>query len=278
MPNTGTQGGLLGALLGQKGGADSYAWHRAPSGTAGLANARSHLLATKQHPWEDAPETGENKRASWIAEVRSVMEETNTNWRDALKEASRRRKQGTPNYKTVVERVTSSYTGRQASNVKCTDGKVCPGKYTKGPKIDAVTNERVYRPNAHKVSRVHLTADAAKNILRDYYKERAAKGTIKAGLVGATRAMRQDISKRNNKKIVQSPCPTKLVTVNKKDGTSYKRRVVDTQHVDYAACRSNWLYRSTPGRFDMETVDYGEGQASPAYGKNVLSALKGAKK
>jgi hypothetical protein len=277
MPKTKTKGGLIDALWGQIGGADSYAWHRATS-ASGEANAKSHLSIKKKLPWEAKAQSGEEKRAAWIAEVRGVMDDTGSNWRDALKEASSRRKKDIPGYKTVIGRVTNGYTGRNADTVKCSAGKVCPGKYNKAPKTDPVTKQRVYRPNAHNVSRVHLTTDAAKDILRDYYKERANSGSVKGGLKGATRAMRQDISKRKQGKKVQSPCPTKLIDVNRKDGTSYKRRIVDTKHPDYGACRSNWLYRSNPGRFDMKTIDYGEGKASPAYGKATLPKTRKDKK
>lgn len=256
----------------QTGGADSYAWHRAPS-PLGVANARSHLLATKQLPWETEARSGEDKRAAWIEEVRVVMNESGLNWREALKEASRRRKSN-PKYQTVVERVKKSYTGRDASTVKCTPGKKCPGKYTKDV-VREVDGSVAYRPNAHNVSRTHLTTDAAVNILRDYYKQRAKTGSYKKGMAGATKAMRQDIGKRNNSRVVQSPCPTKLITVTRKDGKVYQRRVVDKAHPAYADCRSNWLYRDSPLRFDMEGIDAGEGEASPAYGKYNLYNSKG---
>lgn len=271
-------GGLLGALLGdghpgveQRGGADSYGWHRADSGLVdeegnSIANARSHLQTVKQLPWEDAPATGESKRAAWLEEVRAVMYETGMNWRDSLKEASRRRKQTTAGYQTVVERVKTSYTGRTAENVNCTEGKRCPGRYTK-PVARGNDGDVTYRPNAHNVSRANLSRDAASNLLREYYKQRS--GQYKGGLKGATKAMRQDIGKKNRSRKVQSPCPTKLITVHRKDGKTYQRRIVDRQHPDYAECRSNWLYRATPRRFDMESVDFGDGD-SPAYGINKL--------
>lgn len=272
-------GGLLGALgaLGaeQTGGADSYAWHRSESQLPGVANARSHLLAEKKLPWEKEAKSGESKRAAWIEEVRKVMTETGLNWRDALKEASRRRKEKVPNYRTIEERVKDTYTGRDSANVKCTPGKRCPGKYTK-PVTRKPTGEIAYRPNAHKVSKRHLTTEAATNLLRDYYRNRAKSGIYKKGIAGAAKAMRQDIRKRNSSRIIQSPCPTKLITVTRKDGKVYQRRVVDKSHPDFAACRSNWLYRATPRRFDMEGVDAGENKNSPAYQKKLYNS-KGRK-
>jgi hypothetical protein len=268
-------GGLLGALLGgsaqspmvQVGGDDSYAWHRAPSTVDGMTNARSHLLSSKKLPWEMEARTGEDKRAAWIEEVRNVMAETGLNWREALKEASQRRKKNVPQYQTVVERVKDSYTGRNASAVNCTEGKICPGRYTKDIARDD-QGEVKYRPNAHNVSRVHLTTKAATKILRDYYRQRANE--YKNGMAGATKAMRQDISKLNTSRVLQSPCPTKLINVTRKDGKVYQRNIVDKTHPDYAACRSNWLYRDSPGKFDMKGIDAGEGKGSLAYGKNKL--------
>ena len=89
--------------------------------------------------------------------------------------------------------------------------------------------------------------------------------------------MRQDISKLNTSRVLQSPCPTKLINVTRKNGKVYQRRVVDKAHPDYAACRSNWLYRDSPRKFDMEGIDAGEGKDSPAYGKHKLHDSKGRK-
>lgn len=259
----------------QRGGDDSYLAHR--------TQAPKNLQTKKQLEWENEARTGVDKRNIWLAEVRNIVAVDGLNWSAALEEASRRRKAKIDGYQTVKERTKSSYTGRQATNVQCAPGKRCPGKYTKDPAKDPVTGERVYRPNAHKGKHVHLTIDAAKNILRDYYKDRAATGAVKGGLKGATRAMRQDISRKRHRNKVQSPCPTRLITVNKKDGTSHQRRIVDRTHPDFAECRSNWLYRSTPGRFDMKTLDYGngpdsDGQLSPAYGKYTLPKTRSDKK
>lgn len=256
--------GLIDVIV-QRGGADSYAWHR--------KNVRAHLQSKTRLPWEGTARSGEEKRAAWIQEVRDVMEETGLNWRDAMKEASARRQQKIAGYRTVIQRTTDSYTGRRAENVKCTNPSKCPGRYTK----PVVTNNGkiVYRPNGHNVSRAHLTAEAATKILREYYKERAHK--YKDGRRGATKAMRQDISKRSKRAVVQSPCPTKIITVNGKNGP-YNKRIIDRAHPAFAECRSNWLYRSTPGKFDMETVDAGEGSASGAYGKNTLPKTYKSKK
>lgn len=261
------------AQVQQVGGADSYSWHRSASANPahnGVANARSHLLAEKRLPWEDEEKTGEAKRAAWINEVRTVMNETGLNWRDALKEASRRRKASVPAYQTVVERVQNSYKGRKAEDVNCV---TCPGKYTK-PVVRDVNGSIAYRPNAHKVSRTHLSETAATNILRDYYRQQAQSGAYK-NMNTATKSMRQDISKVNRSRKIQSPCPTKLTNVTLRNGTVYQRRVVDRSHPAFAECRSNWLYRATPKRFDMEGIDAGEGRASPAYQKGKLYNSKG---
>ena len=275
-------GGLLQALLDeyaqhkrdngriQTGGADSYAKHRGPSrDVPGMALARANLLTAKQLPWEQEAKTGEAKRAAWIAEVRTVMLEEGINWKSALLEASRRREANVAGYATVKKRVADSYKPRVAANVKCDK---CPGKYNKDVKRDQ-NGEIVYRPNAHNVSRSHLSTEAATRLLRDYYRERANK--YKNGLPGATKAMRQDISRLNKTRVTQSPCPTKKITVTRKDGKVYQRSVVDKSHPDYAECRSNWLYRDNPGKFDMQTVDAGEGKDSPAYGKVSLYKTKG---
>lgn len=273
------KGGLLDTLMdtGQQfGGADSYSWHRSEStdnshivNGVRYANARSHLLTKKRLPWEAEADTGENKRAAWIEEVKGVMQDTGMNWRDSLKEASKRRKQNNAEYKTVVERVKGSYIGRTAQNVNCSPGKKCPGRYTK-PVVLTSQGDVTYRPNAHNVSRAHLSTNAAASILRDYYKERS--GSYKNGLRGATKAMRQDISKRKLKgNKTQSPCPTKMITVTRKDGKTYQRKIVDKSHPEYHECRSNWLYRATPGRFDMHKIDFGEGEDSPAYGIHTLA-------
>lgn len=269
------KGGLLETVINneQKGGGDSYAWHRSESRKhRGIANARSHLLSKKKLPWETEAKSGESKRTAWISEVREVMVQSGLNWRDALKEASRRRKEKVPNYLTVEERVKDTYTGRKSTSVKCTPGKVCPGKYDK-PIATKPTGEVMYRPNAHNVSKRHLTAEAATNLLRDYYRNRAKSGLYKKGISGATKAMRQDIGKTNSSRVMQSPCPTKLITVTRKDGKVYQRRVVDKDHPDFAACRSNWLYRATPRKFDMKGVDAGDSAA----GKSKLYNSKGRK-
>lgn len=275
------RGGLLDALHEQHGGADSYHWHREPSTTANYSNARSHLLTQKRLPWEQTARTGEDKRKAWLEEVRGVMNSQGLNWRDALKVASQQRKAKINGYQTVVERVKGSYTGRRAENVDCVN---CPGKYTKPVKRDRATGDVIYRPQGHNVSRNHLSTDAAVKLLRDYYKQRS--GQYIGGLKGATKAMRQDISKKRGRKplekrktnVVQSPCPTKLITVTTKKGVTYQKRVVDKAHPAYAECRSNWLYRDTPGKFDMETVDYGEGHNSKAYGVYNLPKTKKSKK
>lgn len=256
--------GLIDVIV-QRGGADSYAWHR--------NNVRAHLQSKTQLPWEEKARSGEEKRAAWIQEVRDVMGETGLNWREAMKEASARRQQKIEGYRTVVQRTKDSYTGRRAENVRCSNPGKCPGRYTKP--VTTRGGEVVYRPNAHNVSRAHLTTESATKILREYYKERAHK--YKDGRRGATKAMRQDISKRNKRAVIQSPCPTKVISVNGKHG-KYNRRVVDRDHPAYAECRSNWLYRSTPGKFDMEGVDAGEGKASKGYGKKVLPKTYKSKK
>lgn len=256
--------GLIDVIV-QRGGADSYAWHR--------KNVRSHLQSRTTLPWEEQPRSGEEKRAAWIQEVRDVMEETGLNWREAMKEASLRRQQKIAGYRTVVQRTKDSYTGRRAEDVNCSNPDKCPGRYTKP--VVTRGGEVVYRPNAHNVSRVHLTTDSAARILREYYKERAHK--YKGGRKGATKAMRQDISKRNKRAVIQSPCPTKTISVNGKYGR-YTRKIIDRDSPDYAECRSNWLYRSTPGKFDMESVDAGEAKSSKGYGKKVLPKTYKSKK
>jgi len=260
-------GGLLDALLNdgvQRGGADSYGWHRGPSGIEGFSNSRSHLLNKKQLPWEAVPATGENKRQAWLNEVSQVQGLRGISWREALQEASRQRKQNIGGYKTVVERTTESYTGRTADTVACVE---CPGKYDKEV-ARSPDGTIVYRPNAHKSQRRHLSAEAAKNILRKYYRDRADQ--TKHGLKRATTKMRLDISKTNTTRALQTPCPTRLITVNKADGTTYRRKVVDRSHTGFEDCRSNWLYRDSPSKFDMQTIDHGEGKKSPAYGKRRL--------
>ena len=249
------QGGLLDSLLQQKGGADSYSWHRSPSDKPGYAKARKNLLSENKLPWEDSPESGERKRQAWIQEVRDVMQRNGLNWRDALKRASANRKQNNTEYKTVKERVKDSYTGRKASDVNCDS---CPGKYDKDIIRDPQGNV-TYRPHGFSGRKELLTTQSATNVLREYYKQRS--GTYKKGMSGATSAMRKDIVTKNNTRRTQTPCPTTV-----KNG----KTVIDTQHPDYQACRSNWLYRKDPKKFDMKTVDHGENKGSSSYGKTKL--------
>lgn len=250
------QGGLLHSLLQQKGGADSYSWHRSPSDTtAGFANARNNLLIAKQHPWEDSAESGESKREAWIQEVRDVMQTQGLNWRDALKTASDNRKQKNNDYQTVKERVKGSYTGRNADSVDCDD---CPGKYNKDVIKDS-QGKVVYRPHGYHGRKELLTTKSATNILREYYKQRST--TYKRGITGATAAMRKDIVTQNNSRQIQTPCPTTV-----QNG----KTVIDKSHPDYQKCRSNWLYRKNPKKFDIKTVDHGENKESAAYGKTKL--------
>jgi hypothetical protein len=252
-------GGLLEAVIqNQTAGADSYRQHR--------VKAYKNLQTMKKLDWEPTAKTGATKREEWIKEVKALRLKEGYNWKTSLQEASKRRKENINGYKTVVERVQSGYTGRIADNVECNNPDICPGKYTKAV-ATASDGSIIYRPNAHK-SRVHLTTSAATKVLRDYYKSRAH--TYKDGLKGATTAMRKDISRKNHRSIVQSPCPTKLTSIKTKKGIVYERNIIDKEHPAYAACRSNWLYRDSPNAFDFETVDYGEGRASPAYGKYNL--------
>ena len=261
------KGGLLGALMNdhvQNGGGDSYSWHRQASAVDGYSNSRSHLLNSKQLPWEAEATTGESKRQAWINEVSQIQANMGLTWRESLQEASRRRKESIDGYKTVKQRVTESYTGRSADDVDCDE---CPGKYSKEV-ARSQDGEIIYRPNAHKSQRRHLSAEAAKNILRKYYRDRAEP--TKLGMKRATKAMRLDISKKNSSRTLQTPCPTKMITVRKSDGTTYQRKIVDREHPGFAECRSNWIYRDNPSKFDMQQIDYGEGKKSPAYGKRRL--------
>jgi hypothetical protein len=252
----------------QTGGADSYAWHR--DKTNGIANAYSHLDAVKRLPWEREAKSGQTKRAIWVEEVRALAASEGLSWKDALKTASERRKANNQEYQTVVERVKNSYTGRREEAVTCKTDR-CPGKYTKEVARDQ-NGEIIYRPQGHNASRKHLSATAATNVLRDYYRRHADQ--YKNGLAGATKAMRQDISRLNKSRVVQSPCPTKLSNVTNKKGTTFTRRVVDKAHPDFKECRSNWLYRDNPKKFDMEGIDAKTGKDSPAYPKLTVPKVR----
>ncbi len=223
----------------QRGGAsgDGYAWHR--------KNAINNLRGA-----------GEAKRNAWLDEVRAVQAATGMEWKDALQEASRRRKATNGSYQTWKQRVVNGYTGRQSGDVKCAAGKKCPGKYTKA----AATT---YRPGAH--YKLPLTQSAAVNQLRKHYRERGLAGG-ENGLKNATKAMRQDIAKKRAGKPLQ-PCPTKVVTVKRKDGTTYQRKVANKNE----ACADSWLYRGEGvRRHDIAGVDHGNKDRSPAYGKRRL--------
>lgn len=242
---SGKKGGLLDILFQDKqhggGAGDGYAWHR--------ENAINNLQGA-----------GEAKRNEWLNEVRDVKTETGMDWKDALQEASRRRKQQDTNYQTWKQRVVGGYTGRQAQDVNCAEGKKCPGRYTKAAST-------TYRPGAH--YKRPLSQQAAISQLRKHYREIGLSGGPE-GLKKATKAMRQDISKKRAGKPLQ-PCPTRLITVTPKNGAPYQRRVVQKT----AECADNWLYRGSGVRYhDMVGVDYGDKKDSGAYGKRRLYAKR----
>ena len=258
MSNTKNNDGLLASLMKQKGGSDSYSWHRqespGPEFKKGRkTNARNNLLTEKQHPWETSKKSGEEKREQWIMEVRNVMAETGLNWRDALKEASRIRRESNPEYQTVKQRVVESYTGRDADTVACPTG-VCPGKYNKAISVNK-DGEKIYRPQGHNGRKELLSTAAATEILREYYKERAYKYKK-----GSKKALNADISRKNHSRKIQTSCPTKVINVNR-NGKVYQRRIIDRDHPDFQNCRSNWLYRSNPRKFDIDRIDDGSDEA-----------------
>jgi len=259
MPGNKKGGGLLDMLFGeekhgtksrqqsqprqQHGGAvgDGYAWHR--------KNAINNLRGE-----------GENKRNAWLDEVRAVQAETGLEWKSALQEASKRRKAGNGSYKTWKQRVVKGYTGRQASQVKCAAGKKCPGKYSKPASA-------TYRQGAH-ASKRPLSQQAAVKQLRSHYRARGLASGDEKGLKKATMAMRQDITKKRKGKPLQ-PCPTRIITVKRKDGTTHQRRIAKKTE----ACADSWLYRGKGvTRHDMAGVDHGNKDRSDAYGKRRLYA------
>lgn len=211
---TDQQGGLLDLMFNEQSGGD-YRWHR--------TNAINNLAGV-----------GEAKRDAWLNEVRAVQGETGMMWKDALREASNRRRAANPNYRTWKETTISNYRPRVAANVTCPPDKPnCPGKYDR----PATSTFRPGRRNKRPMSEA-----AAVRVLREHYRN---KGEESGDMKAATKAMRQDISKkRNAKRVLQPGSP------------------------------DSWLYRKNPTGYDMVGVDYGEGRKSPAWGKNKLYSRK----
>lgn len=237
-------GGLIEALFGeQKGGStqhggaagDGYSWHR--------LNAVNNL-----------GEDGRARRDQWLDEVRAIHDGGRVPWKDALKQASVNRQTRNTAYRTHKQRVVTSYKPRDASAVRCTPGKKCPGKYNKPATAS-------FRPGA-RTKRV-MTEQAAVSALRKFYRE---VGLSKGNMTNATKGMRQDISRSKGKKALK-PCNTRTITVTRKDGVTYPKRVP----VKTADCADSWLYRGKGVRLhDMEGVDNKNKNTSKAYGKRKL--------
>jgi hypothetical protein len=223
--------GLLEALFSsmpsskqQKGGApgSGYGWHRQNA----INNLKPDALV---------------RRDAWLKEVRDIYQQGGLTWREALTLASNNRKEKTSAYQSVKDRTIAGYTGRNAQTVKCQASRpggkaVCPGRYDKVASTD-------YRPHGHANKRV-LTQEAAKKLLKDYYRSRK-------DLVKAHTAMKRDISTKRNKAL--KPCPVKQIT----DSLGRTRSIA----VKTAQCADNWLYK--PGKYDMSGVDHGDKKSNP---------------
>lgn len=106
--------------------------------------------------------------AKWREEVKAIRDESPTMpYKEALVEASLRRKESDPGYMTTKEKVAAAHPNR-----------VAYGKKNKRP----------------------LTMEAAQRILVQYYRDRA--GSFKSG--NGTRAMRTDISRKSTKKALEA--------------------------------------------------------------------------
>jgi hypothetical protein len=207
--------GLVGALVKIK---SSYDWHR----TQAFANIGQNGIV---------------KRDRWLDEVRKIYKTRKVTWREALSIASTNRASDKSDYKTVKNRIVSSYTGRQADTVTCS-GPVCPGRYDR----EASTN---YRPQGHKNKRV-LTQASAMALLKKYYSKR---GNLTNKLIAAQKAMKTDISKKRVRAL--EPCAVKQVV----DRNGVTRNIANKQ----PECADNWLYRNT-NKYDMKGVDNGTGE------------------
>jgi hypothetical protein len=209
---------LINSMPSQKGGTpgSGYRWHRENA----IMNLGTDAIA---------------RRDVWLNEVRAIYRGGQVPWKQALQQASKNRtdKEG---YLSVKDRTIASYKGRNASSVKCQadrpGGKaVCPGRYTKPASTE-------FRPQGHKNKRV-LTQEAAKTLLRDYYRSR--KDLIKAQI-----AMKKDMSTKRNRAL--EACPVKTIT----DSLNRTRSIA----VKTPECADNWLYKN-PGKYDMKGIDHG---------------------
>jgi len=103
-----------------------------------------------------------SKTSNWIREVKSIQKELGISYKEALKEASRRRKQGDSTYKTSAQRYRENLDSRRQS-------------------------DRGYRAYGKKNKRPVSLATARK-LLVDYYRQKS-NGTI--------RGLRKDISSKH---------------------------------------------------------------------------------
>lgn len=192
---------------------------------------------------------GLEKRDAWIAEVKAVQRETGMSYSDALHEASVRRQNRDPSYRTHKQRVMANYKPRSRSAVlaECArnGSRACPGAYDR-PATSS------YRPGRR--NKRLMTEKAAVAALRKHYRE---MGRASGNMKSATRSMRADISRKRGR--VLTPCPTQL--------DSRGRRVA----VRTDECADSYLFRGEGARrYDMAGVDDGIGKRSPAYGKRLL--------
>ena len=256
------KGGLIEALFGdQKGGKHHGGdWHSKKQHGGDWHSKKQHGGASgdgyswhRQNAVNNLGSTGRAKRDQWLDEVRTVHE-GGVPWKDALKQASTNRQAVSGVYRTHKQRVIDAYKPRNADSVRCTPGKKCPGKYDKPATA-------TYRPGAR--SKRVMTEQAAVAALRKFYRE---VGLAKGNMGNATKGMRQDISKKKGMKALK-PCGTSTITVTRKDGVTYQRRVP----VKTADCADSWLYRGKGvRRHDMQGVDAANKKISKASGKSKM--------
>lgn len=207
------------------------------------------------------------KSRAWLEEVKAVKAEHPENdftYKDAMIEASRRRREANPDY------VTSK------------------SKYEAGLKNKSKSADYTYKPREHK-NRHPLTMDAAERVLLQYYRDRANN------YKNPMSAMRRKMSgcrAEGNKKLLYACESNELgdPIVTEKCKNSYRYRATDAKHsgpgaysidgLDNLCAKTDksWARHNKSKLYNKSRILSGEGKAKNAAGAKKAAATRKAKK
>jgi hypothetical protein len=171
------------------------------------------------------------KAQAWRAEVADVRNRMGISFKDALVEASNRRKD-TAGYQTVADRRVAAYKPRVAADVSCYGQSKCIGAYDRpgGPRYDGPA-----------IRKTRVTAAGAEKLLRALYHQRGRElgpsDRLKTASARGRAGYRRDKSMVSSK--VYEPCPTRTIALA--NGNTRQIARAPKGH----PCRNNWQYAST---------------------------------